>query len=134
MPAEVTSALKPQYVAPFVAWLVSDQCDENGALYEVGAGYIAKQRWNQSAGVQFDVDTVTPEVIRDKWAHVNQYETGSTHPTSNQDLMAVVMNNLENKKKAAPTAPTAAAAPSKAAAAAKPAAAAPAKPAAAAPA
>ena len=48
MPAEITQALKPDYVAPFVGWLVSDQCDENGGLYEVGAGFIAKQRWNQS--------------------------------------------------------------------------------------
>merc|ERR1711934_1262607 len=60
MPQEVVEALKPDFVAPFVSWLVSDQCDENGGLYEVGAGFIAKQRWQQSAGVQFDVDTLTP--------------------------------------------------------------------------
>lgn len=45
MPAEVVAALKPDFVAPLVAWLASDQCDENGGLYEVGAGFIAKQRW-----------------------------------------------------------------------------------------
>ena len=71
MPAEVVAALSPSYVAPFVGWLVSDQCEENGSLYEVGAGYIAKQRWNQSQGVQYDVDNLTPEAIRDKWAAVN---------------------------------------------------------------
>lgn len=71
MPAEVVAALSPSYVAPFVGWLVSDQCEENGSLYEVGAGYIARQRWNQSQGVQYDVDNLTPEAIRDKWAAVN---------------------------------------------------------------
>jgi (3R)-3-hydroxyacyl-CoA dehydrogenase / 3a,7a,12a-trihydroxy-5b-cholest-24-enoyl-CoA hydratase / enoyl-CoA hydratase 2 len=45
MPAEVVDALKPDYVAPFTAWLSSEQCEETGALYEVGAGYIAKHRW-----------------------------------------------------------------------------------------
>ena len=45
MPAEVVDALKPDFVAPFTAWLCSDQCEETGGLYEVGAGYIAKQRW-----------------------------------------------------------------------------------------
>jgi len=45
MPAEVVEALKPDYVAPFVAFLASDKCEENGSLFEVGAGYIAKQRW-----------------------------------------------------------------------------------------
>jgi len=42
MPKEVVEALKPDYVAPFTAWLASDKCEETGALYEVGAGYIAK--------------------------------------------------------------------------------------------
>lgn len=45
MPKEVTEALKPDFVAPFVAYLCHDSCEDNGALYEVGAGYIAKQRW-----------------------------------------------------------------------------------------
>lgn len=112
MPAEVVSALKPDYVAPFVAWLSSEQCDENGGLYEVGAGFVAKQRWNQSQGVQFDVDSISVEKIRDQWSQVNQFDTGSTHPTSNQDMMAVVMTNLEKKQEqkaaAAASAPAAA--------------------------
>lgn len=45
MPAEVVQALKPDYVAPFVGYLASEQCDDSGALYEVGAGFIARQRW-----------------------------------------------------------------------------------------
>ena len=42
MPAEVVEALSPNYVAPFVAFLAHDSCSENGGLFEVGAGYIAK--------------------------------------------------------------------------------------------
>jgi hypothetical protein len=45
MPPEVVEALKPDYVAPFVAFLAHDSCEDNGAMYEVGAGYIARQRW-----------------------------------------------------------------------------------------
>jgi len=65
MPKEVTEALKPEFVAPFVAYLCHDSCADSGALYEVGAGYIAKQRWQRSAGVQYDVATLTPESVRD---------------------------------------------------------------------
>lgn len=68
MPKEVVDALKPEYVAPFVAYLVHESCQDNGGLYEVGAGFIAKQRWNRTEGVQYDVDKLTPESIRDKWA------------------------------------------------------------------
>jgi len=45
MPAEVVEALSPDYVAPFVAYLAHDSCQDNGSLLEVGAGYIAKMRW-----------------------------------------------------------------------------------------
>jgi len=83
MPKEVTEALKPDYVAPFVAYLCSDQCTDNGALYEVGAGYIAKQRWQRSEGFQYDVDTLTPESVRDNWSKVNDFSKGATFPESN---------------------------------------------------
>jgi len=42
MPEEVLSMLAPEYVAPFVAYLCHESCEENGSLYEVGAGFIAK--------------------------------------------------------------------------------------------
>jgi len=45
LPKEVVEALSPSYVAPFVAYLSHENCDDNGALYEVGAGYAARQRW-----------------------------------------------------------------------------------------
>lgn len=45
MPPDVVEALKPDYVAPFVAYLCHDSCEDSGNMFEVGAGYIAKQRW-----------------------------------------------------------------------------------------
>lgn len=97
MPKEVVDALKPDFVAPFVAYLAHESTQETGSLYELGAGYICKLRWNRSEGVQYDVDHLTPESIRDKWAQVNSYEKGSTFPASNQEMMAVVMNNIEER-------------------------------------
>jgi len=45
MPKELVEALKPDYVAPLVAVLCHENCPETGSLIEVGAGYIAKERW-----------------------------------------------------------------------------------------
>lgn len=61
MPKEVVEALSPDFVAPFVAYLCHESCTDNGALYEVGAGYCAKQQWQRSEGYQYDIDTLSPE-------------------------------------------------------------------------
>ena len=45
MPKEMLDALDPNFVAPFTAWLCSDQCQETGSLYEVAAGYICRDRF-----------------------------------------------------------------------------------------
>jgi NAD(P)-dependent dehydrogenase (short-subunit alcohol dehydrogenase family) len=98
MPAEVVEALKPDYVAPFVAFLSHESCQENGGLYEVGAGYIAKQRFQRSAGVQYNVNSLTPESIAAQWSKVSDFSTGATFPESNQEMMEVIMTNLEKVK------------------------------------
>ena len=45
MPQELVDALRPEYVAPLVALLVHEQCPDQGALFEVGGGYVCKNRW-----------------------------------------------------------------------------------------
>ena len=112
MPAEIVEALKPEYVAPFVAFLVHEQCEDNGGLFEVGAGYIARNRWQRTAGVQYDVKSLTPESIASQWNKVGDFSSGATFPESNQEMMEVVMNNLEKAKEQAAAAQAAPATPS----------------------
>jgi len=83
MPAEVVEALKPDYVAPFVAFLAHDSCAENGSMFEVGAGYIAKQRWQRSAGVLHNVKDLSVEAVARDWSKVTDFSTGATFPESN---------------------------------------------------
>jgi NAD(P)-dependent dehydrogenase (short-subunit alcohol dehydrogenase family) len=63
MPEELIKALDPAFVAPFVAYLAHESQPSTGALYEVGAGFIARHRWNRSNGHGFDVNNLTPEAI-----------------------------------------------------------------------
>ena len=111
MPQEVLDMLKPEFVAPFVAFLVHDSVPNSGDLYEVGAGYVAKQRWNRSEGHMFDAEKVTIEDIAGKWGQVTQFEKGSTYPTSNQEMMSVIMAGHEERQKAKAAAAKAPSAP-----------------------
>lgn len=56
LPADLIERLKPEYVAPFVAYLCHEASSENGSIYEVGAGYAAKVRWERSPGALLKVD------------------------------------------------------------------------------
>lgn len=115
MPKEILEALDPNYVAPFTAYLCSEACQETGSLYEIAAGYITKNRWQQAKGVQFDVSTLSLEGIRDQWGAINQFDSGASIPTSAQDVMQRVLANMDNLKAAkakGASAPAGGAAPS----------------------
>ncbi|KAJ3862163.1 hypothetical protein EV359DRAFT_45739 [Lentinula novae-zelandiae] len=62
MPPEMLANLKPEFVAPFVAAVCHpDGPDASGRIFEVGAGFIAEVRWEQSKGAVFRTDaTFTP--------------------------------------------------------------------------
>jgi 3-hydroxyacyl-CoA dehydrogenase/3a,7a,12a-trihydroxy-5b-cholest-24-enoyl-CoA hydratase len=114
MPKEVVEALKPDYVAPLVLFLAHESCPVNGGLIDVGAGYIGVNRWQRSKGVVFRPAELTPENIQAKWDTINDF-THSTNPTSNEEIMAVVMDNIQVKTtpSATETKPAATAAPKK---------------------
>lgn len=40
--------INPNNVAPLVAYLVSDDCYENGAVYECSGGFISRLRLHKS--------------------------------------------------------------------------------------
>jgi len=95
MPKELVEALKPEFVAPLVAVLCHDTCPESGSLFEVGAGYICKNRWQRSEGVLFGIHECTPENVAKKWNSVVDF-TNATIPTGNQEIMEKVMKNIED--------------------------------------
>src|SRR5207244_2934680 len=53
LPKEITDALKPELVSPLVAFLCHESCTETGGLFEVGGGFLAKLRWQRTAGQTF---------------------------------------------------------------------------------
>uniref|UniRef100_A0A8C7ZQJ1 Peroxisomal multifunctional enzyme type 2 n=1 Tax=Oryzias sinensis TaxID=183150 RepID=A0A8C7ZQJ1_9TELE len=100
MPPDLVASLKPEYVAPLVLWLCHEQCQENGGLFEVGAGWIGKLRWERSQGriLRQKSKPMTPEGVRDQWKEICDF-TNATKPTTIQESLAsfvTVLSQVES--------------------------------------
>lgn len=93
-PPEVVAALKPEYVSPLVAYLCHESCPVNGALYEVGAGWIARLRWQRSPGVFFGPPgDHQPEDVVEAWERINDFN-GADNPATVADTFEPLSRNL----------------------------------------
>ena len=84
--------LKPDVVSPLVAWLCHEDCDASGELFEVGAGWVSRVRWERSQGAYFDPAGFSPDDVRDAWEQVNDF-TDATHPTSTASTFTAIQAN-----------------------------------------
>ncbi|MFP5430900.1 MAG: SDR family oxidoreductase [Gammaproteobacteria bacterium] len=95
MPADVVARLKPEYVSPLVLWLCSDaNADQTGGIYEVGAGYMARLRWQRTRGMAFPLAAgITVEDVARHWDRITDFGD-ATHPASGQEAMTEMFANL----------------------------------------
>ena len=66
LPPDIAPWMKPELVSPMVAWLCSEDCDQNGEIMAATAGGYARVQYFVTEGQQFDpAEPVTVEMIRD---------------------------------------------------------------------
>lgn len=95
MPPDLLALLKPDWVVPLVAVLVHKDSEENGAIFEVGGGYISKLRWERSKGLLLKADdTYTPGAILKKWDQISNFKDAE-YPTGVADFMGLLEKSLE---------------------------------------
>jgi len=96
LPKALLEQLKPEFVTPLVLKLCSEDNTETYGLYEVGAGWIGKLRWERTKGHGFPVSgELTPEMINEKWETITDF-TDAEHPAHGQEAVAAIMANLQN--------------------------------------
>jgi len=103
LPPQLVEELKPDYVAPMVAYLCHESSNVTGGLFELGAGYYAKLRWQRTRGVALGTGKIpTPEDVRDNYAAIADF-SNATNPTTGQESMKDMLEALQQKSAPAPS-------------------------------
>lgn len=81
LPPDLLAKLQPEAVAPLVAYLASDQCQESGQIYAVGGGYVSRVAVVEGAGVVIPPSEMSPEAVAAKWSEIS--DLGKARPMAN---------------------------------------------------
>ncbi len=95
LPPDMVAALKPEYVAPLVAYLCHESNSATGQVFEVGAGWAARVRWQRGRGAFLPLaEALTPEAIADQWTTIQNFDD-PTYPETPLDSFAPVVESLQ---------------------------------------
>ncbi|KFH47169.1 Peroxisomal hydratase-dehydrogenase-epimerase-like protein [Hapsidospora chrysogenum ATCC 11550] len=96
MPPDVLENLRPDWVVPLVAVLVhKSNTSETGGIFEVGAGAMAKLRWERSSGLLLKADdSYTPGAVLKKWDKVVDF-SNPQYPTGPNDFMTLLEESMK---------------------------------------
>src|SRR5690348_9833773 len=90
LPPDVGPWMKPELVSPAVAWLCSEECDQNGEIIAATAGGYARVQYFVTDGVQFDPEKpVTIEMIQESIGKIRDLSTAVPYTG--------LMGNVEHK-------------------------------------
>ncbi len=96
MPQQLVDALKPEFIMPLVVKLCDENSQETGGLYEVGAGFIGKVRWERSKGHSFSVSQgFNAEDVNDAWDEIVDF-TDADHPDNIAEANKPLIKNLKS--------------------------------------
>lgn len=95
MPQEMLDNLKPEFVAPVVAYLASKECEDSGEVYELGAGWVAALRWQRAKGATMPYGDFTPEAVANMWSKVGDFDKDAENPATTTDTFPPVMEAVE---------------------------------------
>src|SRR5271166_161777 len=69
MPPEVLEKLTPEFVAPVVAYLCTEECPDNASVFVVGGGKVQRVALFQNDGINFDKPP-SVEDIAARWSEI----------------------------------------------------------------
>jgi putative sterol carrier protein len=76
LPPDLLDKVKPEYVAPLVLYLCSEECSENGMIFNAGMGSFNRAAIVSGAGVILGdrVTPPTPEMVHENWEAIHSLD------------------------------------------------------------
>ena len=92
MPPELFEKSKPEYVAPMVLCLCSEQCPETGAIFNAGMGYFNRAAVFTGPTTQLGdaQNPPTPEQIHENWQKINSLEGAKEIEDANSAIFDLI--------------------------------------------
>uniref|UniRef100_A0A1B0AFB6 Peroxisomal multifunctional enzyme type 2 n=1 Tax=Glossina pallidipes TaxID=7398 RepID=A0A1B0AFB6_GLOPL len=101
LPDILFDELKPQLIAPVVAYLCHESCEDNGSYIESAAGWAAKIHSVRSKGcvlrTSIGQDIITPEYVKSVWSKVTNMKDAQ-HVNSIGEASGYLLEVTENLK------------------------------------
>ena len=94
MAPHMLASLKPELVTPLVIRLCHESNAVTGELFEIGGGFVAANRWQQSNGAIFDPnDPLSAEMIDAVWSDILDFSDPRS-PRTGMDTLSLVAKNI----------------------------------------
>jgi NAD(P)-dependent dehydrogenase (short-subunit alcohol dehydrogenase family)/putative sterol carrier protein len=92
MPPDLFERSKPEFVAPMVMYLCSEECSESGAIFNTGMGYFNRAAILTGPTVQLGnpENPPTPEQIQENWVKINSMDGAREMADANAAILALI--------------------------------------------
>lgn len=100
LPPDLYAALKPELIAPVVAWLCHEDCPDNGSVIDAAAGWAGKTHIVRSSGTILRKnlnDMVSPEAVRENWEVITDM-TDAKHFQTIGEVTGELVNALDEMR------------------------------------
>ncbi|KAF7284371.1 peroxisomal Multifunctional enzyme type 2 isoform X2 [Rhynchophorus ferrugineus] len=97
LPPDVFQALNPEYIAPVVAYMCHDDCEENGSVIEAAAGWAGKCTIIRANGTLLrspESDNVSIENVKQNWSKITDI-TNYSLLSSIQEATGALIESLD---------------------------------------
>lgn len=94
MPPNVVDKVKPEYVAPMVLYMCSEQLQASGKIFTAGGGYFSRAAIVEGAGLFLDTAAeITPDMIAEKIDQISSLQKGREY-SSAMDQTGYVLSKM----------------------------------------